>query len=357
MLKAANQALFQETNTDVAKIRQTEIKYYSSVYQSFGTQAALLGGFTFYLLRDIEGDHRWLPDLDSWYAFFATGTILCAVQIILCCLFLQVYGPGLALYGPPGSMAKACEVLKKEQPMIVQSFLFMIFFFVLTTVALFWHALDYIGAILCTCALVIALYYWYKFTHRIYAQLYWGDSAVFTDMTGESQNPMATMDHTLSNPLLDEAEKGLAQGILIEGYLQRKLIISSTSSTSMKWKRFYFVMTVAGAILIYKDQKEFIESKKSTMNERPVFLHDNFFISDAKLISSRPFYAGQLQEKSFTFLLAQSLKTGKETTTTTTTTNNNEENDQAPMVFSTDTEEELNNWKQACLKFAKEWKN
>lgn len=199
MYKAKNEKLFQEANLDVAEIRQTEINYYTGIYKSFAYQGSLLSGFTFYFLRKIEGDHRWLPDLDSWYAFFATGTILTGVQLVLCCLYLLVYGPGLAIYGPPGSMARACAVLKREQPMIVKTFIVLLAFFVTTLLSQFWHKLDYFGALICSIAVFGALFIWYRSVHRIYSQLIWKDDAVFDDITRGSISPADKLE--MSNVL------------------------------------------------------------------------------------------------------------------------------------------------------------
>lgn len=194
MYRAKNQALFLETNVEIAEIREIEIEYYTGVYKTFAQQAALIGGFTFAMLREIKGDHRWLPDLDSWYAVFSTITILCAVHIVLCSLYLQVYAPGLAIYGKVGSMTRTCEVLKKEEPMIMKSFCVMIFFFVFTTAALFWEALDYIGAILCTFGLIFAMSYWYKFLYRIYAQLSFPGDPVFSDLVRPSRDSISPIE-------------------------------------------------------------------------------------------------------------------------------------------------------------------
>ncbi len=47
MNRANQQALFQQTNQGLLSIRQSEVNYYQSLNVAFGTQAALIGGFTY----------------------------------------------------------------------------------------------------------------------------------------------------------------------------------------------------------------------------------------------------------------------------------------------------------------------
>ena len=358
MLKANNQALFQGTNNELVSIRQLEIQYYVSVYQSFATQAALIGGFSYGVLQNGSGGAEWVPDLDSWYALFATLTILSAIHIILCSLFLQVYGPGLALYGPAGSMARACDVLRKQQPKIVKSFVLMIFFFVCSTAALFFSVLDYFAAIICSVALCIALYLWYDFSHTIYAQLTWNErDSVFGDIIGGSDNPLIKLENSMkiqdSDSSVHDIELGsMPRDVLLEGFLTRKFVslnnsqVSISTNSNNKWKRLYFVFTTQGTLLVYKDRKEFQDQIKSSMNERPLVLKDHFYMTsnfkplpNNKLEKKASRISDLLIEKPFTFLLIPHISI-------------EEDEHHLSMLFSSDTEEEMNHWKDALNKFS-----
>lgn len=54
MNKANQEALLHATNIGLIDIRQSEINYYTHLYSSFGTQAALIGGFTYSVFTQNE---------------------------------------------------------------------------------------------------------------------------------------------------------------------------------------------------------------------------------------------------------------------------------------------------------------
>lgn len=361
MLKANNEALFQGTNQTIISIRQAELQYYVSVYQSFATQAALIGGFTYGVLQGTSSGSEWIPDLDFFYGLCATLTIIAAVHIILCCLFLQVYGPGLSLYGQTGSMVKATEVLRREQPMIVRSFILMIAFFVCSTVALFWTVMDDLGAIICSVALLIAVRYWWMYSHRIYAQLAWNPTDDHYSRASEDEDPISKMMRAQTapslSPLHNQIELSTKTGtsnnndLVMEGFLTRKIV----STPGSKWDRKYFVLTYHGKLMIFKDRKEYREGgKKSLGKERAIDLEEFQIIFDFPLSSSSSDLVGYptevkellvQSEKKFFFYLA-SREEDFET----------EEIRRVPRkyVFTTDTQEELTLWKTAMISFSKD---
>eukprot|EP01040_Poterioochromonas_malhamensis_P014612 gene14612-16194_t len=369
MLKANNNALFQDTNQNIVSIRQTEIRYYTTVYQSFATQAALIGGFTYGALQNSERGPEWRLDLDAFYALFAAATILAAVHIILCCLFLQVYGPGLSLYGRPGSMAKAADVLRSEQTMIVRSFVLMIVFFVASTALLFWSVLDYLAAVICSTALAAAVRYWWYFSHRIYSQLAWTDDGHnLADLINDDENPIHKLKGLLKEPApINDTAEDIEMGsksnktmpmstspsssssavvpCLMEGYMTRRNLLASGSSS--KWERRYFILTVNGMLIMFKDRKEFRENGKSSMNEKSLSLEDYDLLFDlsktsfSDLLTS--FTTGEVRdllsqtEKKFFFIM---IEKGDE-----------DMKHKKRFVFICDTEEELSFWKSSIINY------
>jgi hypothetical protein len=413
MQKANNEALFQNTNFNIVGIRQQEIAYYVSVYQSFATQAALIGGFTYGVLQNATKGPNWVPDLDFAYGITAAVTILCAIHVILCCLFLQVYGPGLSLYGKAGSMARACEVLRKEQPMVIKSFILMLVFFSASTVALFWTVLDYLGATICSAALVFAVRYWWIYSHRIYAQLSWQYD--FTDSTtGEgrdtlgdflakdvNENPLSKLqrEHQLKHPdhSPHDVELGGMKGtsgtsskvsssddshsqlsahdilharpadfsmvntsILLEGYLTRRFLSSSSKRSSLsalvssscmqstKLERRYYILLSNGYLLSYKDRKEYREnyppkSSSSSKGERPVELADyHIYIDLLKCPKSE--IKDYINQQKIGFSLVLCDRHEEEST------GGGGNSKTRYVLLSCDTEDELNLWKNNLQK-------
>ena len=355
MFRANNAALFQGANQDIISIRQAELQYYISVYQSFATQAALIGGFTYGVLQNTTRGVEWVLDLDFFYGLFATLTILTAVHVILCCLFLQVYGPGLSLYGPTGSMIKATEVLRKEQPMVVWSFVIMILFFVCSTVVLFWTVMDYLGAIICSAVLAVGVRYWWYYNRRIYDQLSWNGNEGNYGRPSEDESPADRLarqqqasgsspfhqrDIELgnTNSSVMQGSASSSQAVLIEGYLTRKVL-----GASGKWERRYFVLTSKGSLLAMKDRKEWRDEAKSSLKERPIDLSDFTIVFSFEITPSSISYTNYPNdvkelctqpEKKFFFYLQSKEKS---------------ESLVRKILFMSDTEEEIIMWKNTFL--------
>lgn len=104
MNRANQYALFQQTNIGLLGIRQLELNYYINMNIALGTQAALIGGFTYGVFTqnqyDESTDYGWL--FQDIYWVVSSGTIAASVHVIVTTMLLQVLGPGLALHGPIG---------------------------------------------------------------------------------------------------------------------------------------------------------------------------------------------------------------------------------------------------------------
>lgn len=97
MIRAHQGMLNQQTNQGLLNIRQSEITYYTNLNTAFGTQAALIGGFTYGVFL---GDHTggngndFENTVQAIYWVVAAGTMVCAIFIILTTMFMHVLGPG-----------------------------------------------------------------------------------------------------------------------------------------------------------------------------------------------------------------------------------------------------------------------
>ena len=130
---------------------------------------------------------------------------------------LSVFGPGLAINGPLGSMARAAEGLSVEQEHVLASFIVMMMFFAATTVIIFWALMDIAAAFSSTIVMVIASYFWYSYCERIYLRFYWNKEVAgwehkngaareedADDEDDEPRLPNTSIVNSTSNPLHNE---------------------------------------------------------------------------------------------------------------------------------------------------------
>jgi hypothetical protein len=222
MNRANQHLLFQTTNQALLGIRQSEINYYQSLNVAFGTQAALIGGFVYsvFTLNQIDYDaYRSIDVVFDVYWVVSAIAIALAVHVILCTMLMQVLGPGLALNGPVGSMAKATEGMRREQKQIIMSFIGMMIFFVLSTVLSFWVVMTLEAALGCTACFAVAARYWYYYCERIYLSFYWEEET--TDWNprdsnfgeeDDEQNPSGAGSNKWANPMHANGKGGGSGG-------------------------------------------------------------------------------------------------------------------------------------------------
>ena len=177
MNRANQQALFQQTNQGLLSIRQSEVNYYQSLNVAFGTQAALIGGFTYGVFTqnqvNYENGYNAEDIIADVYWIISAITIALSVHVILCTMLMQVLGPGLALNGPVGSMARATEGMRLEQQQIIVSFIAMMIAFSAATVLSCWVVMSFEASVGCSISFAVAACYWYKYCERIYLRFYW----------------------------------------------------------------------------------------------------------------------------------------------------------------------------------------
>ena len=114
MLYADKQQLETDLKVSLLQIRERELDLYTSNFRNIGIMAALIGGFAyngcFSAINAVSHD-------DSVRAFYLFVTT-CAMGLNVCSTFVSVtscmFGPGLALRGPDGSMDQAVEGLALE---------------------------------------------------------------------------------------------------------------------------------------------------------------------------------------------------------------------------------------------------
>jgi hypothetical protein len=206
MNRADQQVLYQQTNLGLLSIRQAELNYYVSLNTAFGTQAALIGGFTYgvFTQNQVNDDTSYSDYFQDIYWVTSAGTIAAAVHVIISTMAIQVLGPGLALHGPIGSMARATEGMRLEQKPVIASFIIMMILFTLSTILSFWAVMSFYSAIAGTIVYLIAARYWYYYSERIYLRFHWFDE--------ESKFHLGDDDDTHSVPLPEEERVGDHKG-------------------------------------------------------------------------------------------------------------------------------------------------
>lgn len=218
MNRANQAALYQNTNLGLLSIRQAELNYYVSLNIAFGTQAALIGGFTYGVFTQnvVNEDEPYADVFQDIYWVTSAGTIAAAVHVIVTTMCIQVYGPGLALHGPVGSMVRATEGMRIEQRQVIISFVIMMFLFSLSTILSFWAVMSFPSAVGGTIVFVIASRQWYYYSERVFLRFFWNEGESKWQ-TRDDDNPAMVEppipnfhanpihDHQLGGRALDEA--------------------------------------------------------------------------------------------------------------------------------------------------------
>lgn len=220
MNQANQQAVIQSANMNLVQIRQIELDYFSSFFTSFGTQTALMIGF-------IVGSLSQVPGVDNpsgchyfWIVLYWLTSAACvssAIHCLVCTIFLEVFGQGLALRGPLGSMVRAVEGMIVEQKAIVLGFIFTIFMFGLQCIGMYWIMMDQTCAIIASIITFIAIFFWYQYALRLYNRFNWNESKVDWDEEdrdkhiGGEKDPFAKLDEldpSVLNKMHNRGQKG-----------------------------------------------------------------------------------------------------------------------------------------------------
>ena len=154
MLRAARKYVRSDLKNRRVKIQNQEMDFFTKNLNMISAQGALLAGFAVTALT-IGGD------LSTWSAFFTVipGGISTALNLlaVITATFSTIYGPGLALRGPQGSMRKAVLWLRGEQKFAMISHMAGLFFFFVSSIAFFWHSFKEDQSVILSAVLVVAL--------------------------------------------------------------------------------------------------------------------------------------------------------------------------------------------------------
>ena len=341
MNRAEQLKLQQQTNQELINIRQIQLRYYINLYSTLSIQAVVIGFFCYVDLSQAHinyNDYKYSKFLFIFY-IFESLCIASTTHVLSCTVLLQIYGPGLALYGKLGSIAIAIKGMRLEQNQIIISFILMIISFVISVVLSFWFTMEFDAAISSTIIMFISSLFWYSSCERIYLRFYWnqeeediswslsqrnsdtttgngGDCDLHDDDDDDEPRlnvvyPSSAVvdDNTTSNPLhrnkdqqkgwnflsllssasssstsmaieLIASSKSKRSVVITEGYLSNKrasynIINDKIIMNSMKWKRQYFVLFDNGYLYTYKKRIDYRNDQTSLKYTRPIILKDN----------------------------------------------------------------------------------
>jgi len=168
MLYADKRALETNLQVSLLKIREKELQFYTQNCIAIGTQAALLSGFAYngIIQVDIPSDASdWLKTSYLCVTTMAMGFELIAVLNSTLCSML---GPGLALRGPDGSMHRAVDGLMLEYRLTFLFFTMGLIAFHLSALLFAWLEFSWPVALAMTVALLMFVYGMWRYFKRIY---------------------------------------------------------------------------------------------------------------------------------------------------------------------------------------------
>ena len=128
-------------------IRQREVSYMTERFNSIGTQSSLIGGFVVAQLTAIQpgSDPNTLEGIKQVFWGASAISLACSVHCILNSTFAAVWGPGLALRGPTGSVSRAYWSMVNERKHIMVAYVASLLFFVLQTIMGFYIMDEKVG--------------------------------------------------------------------------------------------------------------------------------------------------------------------------------------------------------------------
>eukprot|EP01033_Poteriospumella_lacustris_P001575 gene1575-1144_t len=181
MFQAQHKQLMHETNVAVVNIRSIELGYFMNFFTNFGVNAAVGFGL-------IAGSVSQVPGYDNptgcWYGFIvlywvtSALTVVSSIFALITEIYVVVYGQGLALRGPSGSMVKAIDGMIDEQKTIFWAFNATLLFLGLQQIGMYFIMMDSTSAWITGALTLVAMFSWYRYGLRLYNRFNWDKLAI-----------------------------------------------------------------------------------------------------------------------------------------------------------------------------------
>lgn len=308
---ANQQALIQAANMNLIGIRYIELSYFATFFANLGTQSALFIGFISGSLSQVPGTDNPAGCWYGWLVLYWVSSAVCygaGVHALVCSVFLQVFGQGLGLRGPVGSMVRAVEGMIAEQENVLQAFLLAIFSFGFQCIGMYFIMMDSMSAIISSAFTLIAIFLWYRYALRLYNRFSWKNVNVAWDgkddeSEADERDDYATEPGHVQNALhqkqksaaaekskqrknrSEEEIKALEELVNVAksesvpgGYLTLKLL---NFFGGQPWQRRYFLVR-GRLIFYYKDKRSFQLDPTKPINTRPIDMEGYTLIAGAR---------------------------------------------------------------------------
>lgn len=206
MQKAHHEAVIQNTNVSLVKIRHSEVVYFSIFFSSFATQSVIIvnciiqslsqcpaleaynigsGGSVYFYNASMTDDYNpntfnpypitddpvvitTSPPFIIIYWLTSTITLGFALHVLTNTVYISVFGQGLGLRGPLGSVVKAADGMAKGQIDVLFAFTCAAFFFGVNVLGMSWTIMEPTAAAICSGIIGIGMIIWYRDIVRIY---------------------------------------------------------------------------------------------------------------------------------------------------------------------------------------------
>lgn len=153
-------------------IREMELEWYSTNYDTMAVQAAMFAGFAFDQITDPVPDSTDLF-VECGYLVLTAASLGFSLCVCMSCSFCVIFGRGLALRGPHGtrSVHIAVENLRKEQSRVFSQFIFGLMAYLLSHIFEIWIFFRFYIASIVTIPLsiffILILYYTLTITKQL----------------------------------------------------------------------------------------------------------------------------------------------------------------------------------------------
>lgn len=252
MLFADKRALETNLQVSLLKIREKELQFYTQNCIAIGTQAALLSGFAYNGIIQVDiptESSDWLKTMYLCVTTAAMGFELIAVLNSTLCSML---GPGLALRGPDGSMHRAVDGLMLEYRLTFLFFTAGLVAFHVSALLFAWLEFSWPVALAMTLALLMFIYGMYRYWLRIYSRFALSSDRMITgrfefgQTAGNPAAPAASAGHDRADLGAGTAQTGqVGLNDILSGGISS---VPASSKSSANAKRTHEAEKIIGLV-------------------------------------------------------------------------------------------------------------
>uniref|UniRef100_A0A7S3K0I8 Uncharacterized protein n=1 Tax=Aureoumbra lagunensis TaxID=44058 RepID=A0A7S3K0I8_9STRA len=201
---AADKLLLQSSiRQNAISLKEKEFSLHHGNFNAVGTQAAVLAGFTVTAFIEFTCPDDASRILKFCYYIASIVSLSANILCVANTTFLSVWGTGLAMRGPDGSMARAVDGMYQLRRNVF--FLFGLGMMALLVTAIFgsWLLMDHEAAFACTILLIYAIYLTFKSYKSITFMFHFDETEAvnFDDLLDATQTLIPTSTNSGSTNL------------------------------------------------------------------------------------------------------------------------------------------------------------